>query len=270
MSQEPTEPRLAPHPVLTSHYAKAADRVGYIRRLFDTTAGSYDRINAWMSLNHGERYRREAMVRVGVQPGDRLLDLACGTGVMAAHGQELVGAEGEVIAVDPSLPMLAIAAGRGVRHCVAAIAERLPLPSASVDVITMGYALRHVADLGVAFAEFARVLRPGGRLLILEMVPPASKAGHLFAKLYLKYAVPTVATLVTRRRDARRLMRYYWDTVDQCVPPAAILAALAEAGFVQPARAVMLGLLNEYTARRGATGTSPEFSAARGDARSTN
>jgi demethylmenaquinone methyltransferase/2-methoxy-6-polyprenyl-1,4-benzoquinol methylase len=250
MDQQSQRPTLAPHPVLPDHYARAEDRVGYIRRLFDRTAGSYDRINAWMSLNRGEQYRRDAMVRAGVEPGQRLLDCACGTGVMAAHAQQLVGDAGEVIALDPSLPMLAVAAERGVRHRVAAIAERLPLPDASVDVVTMGYALRHVVDLGIAFAEFARVLRPGGRLLILEMVPPRSRGGYLFTKLYLKHLVPTLASLVTRSSDARRLMRYYWDTVDHCLPPAAVMAAIAEAGFVDVQRSVQFSLLTEYTARR--------------------
>jgi demethylmenaquinone methyltransferase/2-methoxy-6-polyprenyl-1,4-benzoquinol methylase len=169
---------------------------------------------------------------------------------MAAHAQELVGAEGDVIALDPSLPMLAVAAERGVRDRVAGIAEHLPLADASVDVVTMGYALRHVADLGIAFREFARVLRPGGRLLILEMVPPPSRGGYLFTKLYLKHLVPTLASLVTRSGDARRLMRYYWDTVDQCLPPAVVMAAVAEAGFADVQRSVQFSLLTEYTARR--------------------
>lgn len=248
MDTQAPRPHLAPHPVLPEHYARADERVGYIRELFDRTARSYDRINAWMSLNRGEQYRRDAMVRAGVAAGDRVLDCACGTGVMAAHAQDLVGAAGEVIALDPSLPMLAVAADRGVRRRVAGIAERLPLPDASVDVVTMGYALRHVADLGVAFAELARVLRPGGRLLILEMVPPASGTGRLLTKLYLKHLVPTLAGLLTRGRDGRRLMRYYWDTVSQCLPPAAVMAAMADAGFVDVERKVQFALLTEYTA----------------------
>ncbi|MGB5833494.1 MAG: class I SAM-dependent methyltransferase, partial [Thiohalocapsa sp.] len=151
---------------------------------------------------------------------------------------------------------LQVAAGRGVRHRVAAIAERLPLTDASVDVVTMGYALRHVADLGVAFAELARVLRPGGRLLILEMVPPASRGGYLFAKLYLKHLVPALASLVTLSGDSRRLMRYYWDTVDQCLPPDLVMAAIANAGFTDVRRTVRLSLLNEYGARLPEAGST--------------
>ena len=239
---------LSPHPVLAAHYKTAEARVSYVRALFDRTATNYDRINAWMSLNRGEQYRRDAMLRAGVQPGNRLLDCACGTGVMAGHAQSLVGADGEVIALDPSLQMLGVAANRGVRRRLAGIAEQLPLPDRYFDFVTMGYALRHVADLGVAFAEFARVLRPGGRLLILEMVPPASRIGYLASRLYLKHLVPTIASLVTGSSDARRLMQYYWDTIDHCVEPEVVLSALRAVGFTEVGRSVQFALLTEYTA----------------------
>ncbi len=249
MEHQPHDkPSLSPHPVLAAHYNTAAARVSYIRALFDRTASSYDRINAWMSLNRGEKYRQEAMVRAGVRSGQRLLDCACGTGVMAGHAQSLVGVDGDVIALDPSLQMLGVAASRGVRHRLAGIAEQLPLPDRSFDFVTMGYALRHVADLGVAFAEFVRVLRPGGRLLILEMVPPASRAGYLASRLYLKHLVPTIALFVTGSSEARRLMQYYWDTIDQCVEPEVVLSALWSAGFTEVGRSVKFGLLTEYTA----------------------
>ncbi|AFL74195.1 class I SAM-dependent methyltransferase [Thiocystis violascens] len=247
----PTDrPPLSPHPVLANHYGTAEERVGYIRRLFDRTAADYDRINDWMSLNRGESYRREAMIRAGVQPGQSVLDCACGTGVMAAQAQALVGDAGQVIALDPSLPMLAIAKARGVRLRMAGIAEQLALPDRSLDVIAMGYALRHVADLGVTFAEFARVLRPGGRLLILEMVPPTSRIGYGLTRFYLKSLVPTLASWVGRSPDARQLMRYYWDTVDRCVAPEIVIEALREAGFQGVTRSVQFALLTEYTASR--------------------
>ena len=256
MNQRQGKPILAPHPVLSGHYGRAEDRVGYIRRLFDTTAVSYDRINAWMSLNQGEQYRLRAMTAAGLGPGQAVLDVASGTGVLAAHAQEIVGPEGNVIALDPSLAMLAVAAQRGVRQRVSGIAEQLPFPDSRTDFLSMGYALRHVADLRQTFAEFARVLRPGGRLLILEMVPPPTRTGYFLSKLYLKYLVPGIASLVTRSADARRLMRYYWDTVDQCVSPAVVMEALRETGFESVERSIQYGILNEYTATWPARGGS--------------
>ncbi len=249
-SHQPQKDAIPPHPVLSSHYEGQEQRVGYIRHLFDASASSYDRINDWMSLRTGERYRLDALRRIGVEQGQSVLDIACGTGVMAMHEQALVGPQGEVIAIDPSIPMLQQAATRGVHLRAAGAAEQLPLPDRSVDLISMGYALRHVSDLRVAFAEFLRVLKPGGRLLILEMVPPDSKVGYGFTKLYLKHLVPGITSIVTRNKEARRLMEYYWETVDQCVPPKVVLASLEDVGFVTVERSVQLGIMNEYTAAR--------------------
>jgi demethylmenaquinone methyltransferase/2-methoxy-6-polyprenyl-1,4-benzoquinol methylase len=176
-----------------------------------------------------------------------MLDVASGTGVLAAHAQRIVGRDGTVIALDPSLPMLSVAARRGVGKSVCGVAEQLPLPDDCMDFVGMGYALRHVADLRRTFRELARVLRPGGRLLILEMVPPPTRLGYGLTKLYLKHLVPAVAALVTRRADAHRLMRYYWDTVDQCVAPQVVIDALRETGFEPVERSVLYGILNEYT-----------------------
>lgn len=250
MSAEPSIPAIPPHPVLSDHYAAPAERVGYIRRLFDESASSYDRINSWMSLRTGDRYRRDALVRAGLGQGQRVLDLACGTGVLARHAQDLVGAEGSVVALDPSLPMLAQARGRGVLVRVAGTAECLPVADQAVDFVSMGYALRHVADLQVGFAELFRVLRPGGRLLILEMVPPRTPVGYALTKLYLKHLVPRLTSLVTRNTQARRLMEYYWETVDRCVAPEVVLRALRDVGFAEVERSVVFGLFSEYRANR--------------------
>jgi len=248
MTDSPSKAPLPPHPVLPGHYATGDERVGYIRHLFDVTAPSYDRINSWMSLRTGERYRYDALARSGVEAGQRVLDIACGTGVMASHLQALVGEQGAVFAIDPSLPMLREAGVRGVAHRVAGIAERLPLPDEAVDFVSMGYALRHVADLRVAFGELRRVSRPGGRLLILEMVPPPSRLGYQLTKLYLKYLVPGITSLVTGSSDVRKLMRYYWDTVDHCVPPEMVMSALEESGFDSVERSIKMGIMNEYRA----------------------
>lgn len=245
------EQSVPPHPVLSAHYGSPEERVGYIGRLFDTTADRYDRINRWMSLDRGEWYRRDALVRAGVRLGDRLLDVGAGTGVLAANAQGLVGELGQVIAIDPSLPMLRVAGQRGVEGRVQSIAERLPVADDSIDFIAMGYALRHVADLATAFGELGRALRPGGRLLILEMVPPSSPSGYLLTKLYLKYLVPTIAFFVAGGSVAQRLMRYYWDSIEQCVPPEVVLGALRAADFRAVERQTRFGILAEYTAIYG-------------------
>ena len=112
----------------------------------------------------------------------------------------------------------------------------------------MGYALRHLADLSAAFAEFHRVLRPGGRLLVLEITRPQGRLATLALKTYMRTVVPTVALVVARQSKTSELWRYYWDTIEACVPPDAVLAALRTAGFRRVRRYVELGVFSEYTA----------------------
>jgi demethylmenaquinone methyltransferase/2-methoxy-6-polyprenyl-1,4-benzoquinol methylase len=90
------------------------------------------------------------------------------------------------------------------------------------------------------------VLRPGGRLLVLEITRPRSRAGLAAIRLYLGTVVPALTGALTGSREARRLFRYYWDTIAHCVPPETILTALREAGFATAERSVVLGIFSEY------------------------
>ena len=112
----------------------------------------------------------------------------------------------------------------------------------------MGYALRHIGDLSAAFREFYRVLKPGGRLCILEITRPERAWSQAILKAYLRVLVPLAARLVARHRDTPELMRYYWDTIEACASPAVIRAALESAGFVEVGRHVELGIFSEYRA----------------------
>jgi demethylmenaquinone methyltransferase/2-methoxy-6-polyprenyl-1,4-benzoquinol methylase len=126
-------------------------------------------------------------------------------------------------------------------------AENLPRPDASADFLSMGYALRHLSDVRPAFAEFHRTLKPGGRLLILEITKPASGWGTWLLKAYMRLLVPAATP---------KLWRYYWDTIEACIPPDAVMQALRNAGFTDVKRHVELGIFSEYTA------TKPEATAA--------
>jgi demethylmenaquinone methyltransferase/2-methoxy-6-polyprenyl-1,4-benzoquinol methylase len=112
----------------------------------------------------------------------------------------------------------------------------------------MGYALRHLADLGQTFDEFHRILAPGGHVLILEISRPRSRWKAALARAYFGEIVPLISLAVTGRRRAMNLMRYYWDTIDACLPPESIVAALRQSGFVSAQQHVELGLFSEYTA----------------------
>jgi demethylmenaquinone methyltransferase/2-methoxy-6-polyprenyl-1,4-benzoquinol methylase len=245
----PSDP-LRPHPLLPGYYGSEGERRRRVVAWFDESAPDYDWVNQAISFGSGVRYRREALERAGLAAGMSALDVACGTGVLAAHAQEITGREGLAIGLDPSAGMLRQAGARGVRRRVIGVAEALPLPDERFDFLSMGYALRHVADLRTTFREYRRVLKPGGRVLILEITPPASRLRFHFLKLYLGRVVPLLARLGRGGRTSQTLMRYYWETIERCVPPAVILSALAEAGFRNVERRVQMGILSEYSAIR--------------------
>ena len=237
-----------PHPPLPAYSGDATARRGYVDRLFDSSAHHYWWINTVMSLGSGIWYRRQALERAGIGAGMEVLDLCMGAGQVSRAAQAAVGPGGRVVGLDASLGML-----RAARHDVQlpqvqAYVERLPLADASFDALTMGYALRHVSDLHTTFAEYLRVLRPGGRLLIIEFARPRNRASALALKIYLKHVVPGLSLL--GGRSAWRMMRYFWDTIETCVPPATILDALTDVGFVDAVKGGPLDVFAEYTAQR--------------------
>lgn len=238
---------LRPHPLLTRYYPNEEQRLRRISSWFDEAAGDYDWINQALSFGSGAWYRKQALLRSGLVEGMRLLDTGSGTGVIAALGQEIVGRRGLVVALDPSLGMMSHAARRGVRHRVRGIAEALPLSDGQFDRLTMGYALRHVADLRATFQEYRRVLKPGGKVLLLEITRPSSRVQHAVLAFYLGRVAPFLARFGRGGKSSRELMEYYWDTIESCVPPDVILEALVDAGFSQVERYVESGIFSEYT-----------------------
>jgi demethylmenaquinone methyltransferase / 2-methoxy-6-polyprenyl-1,4-benzoquinol methylase len=243
-------PELAPHPVLADYYGEAPEREHFIQRLFDSTAPSYDRIERLIGFGSGPWYRHQALLRAGLTTGMNVLDVAVGTGLVAREAIAITGSPSLVKGLDPSPGMLGEA--RRLLHLpgILGLGEALPLRDGSVDFVSMGYALRHVEDLAITFREFLRVLRPGGSVCILELTRPPNRLGRGILRIYLKKVVPFFTRVFTRNRDAELLMRYFWETIQTCVPPERILAALDGAGFVHTRRTLALGLFSEYTARK--------------------
>jgi demethylmenaquinone methyltransferase/2-methoxy-6-polyprenyl-1,4-benzoquinol methylase len=240
----------APHSPLQAYYACEADRREWVRKLFDRTAGDYERMERLMALGSGSWYRRRALQRGGLRPGMSVVDVGVGTGLVAREAARIVGDGTLVIGVDPSSGMIANArVPPGVR-LMAGSAESVPLPQGSADFLSMGYALRHISDLAAAFLEFSRVLRPGGRVCLLEITSPRGVLRRVVLKAYMRGVVPILARWIARDRSVPELMRYYWDTIEACVPPESILNALTAAGFVDVVRYVEHGVFSEYRARK--------------------
>lgn len=244
--------RLAPHPPLPRYYRAPEERQARVNAMFDATAKHYDRVTRLMSFGSGDWYRRQAMQRAGMTAGDTVLDIGSGTGALALAAQRIVGATGRVVAVDPSGGMLGQARAAGVQNTVQGGGEALPLASQQFDWVVMGYALRHVPDLRAAFAEYLRVLKPGGKVLLLEWTKPTRPFAARALRFYLERVVPTLAGAVTGSGQVRELMQYYWDTIEQCVPPPTIVAALTDAGFVAAGSHRVLGMFIEYSGARAA------------------
>jgi demethylmenaquinone methyltransferase/2-methoxy-6-polyprenyl-1,4-benzoquinol methylase len=241
-----------PHPPLRDFYGDAARRERWVRNLFDDTAPWYDTAIGFLSFGSGNWYRRQALDRGGLRSSDRLLDLATGTGVVARAASATTR---DIAAVDPSIGMLQAAPSTLTK--VQATSEALPFADGSFDFITIGFALRHFADLDVAFRECRRVLRPGGRILILEITAPASRLKRAFLGAYMGAVVPALITAITFRPKVGRLMRYYWATTRESVRPEAILDALRGAGFEEARRDVALTIFSEYSARLPLPPASP-------------
>jgi demethylmenaquinone methyltransferase / 2-methoxy-6-polyprenyl-1,4-benzoquinol methylase len=237
-----------PHPELQQHYQSSTEKPRFIKDLFDKGAPHYDRVVKWGFWGSGDFYRRWTLQRNGLRPGMKLLDVACGTGLVALAASKILGGASEITCVDPSDGMLAEAKKKVDARFVKAGGESMPVPAEGFDFLTLGYALRHFQDLEAAFREFHRVLKPGGKVLILEVTKPDRGFLRWLFRVYFGKLYPGFSRLITRSRDAEKMMVYYWETMDACVPPADVLAALQAAGFQRVKRQVLAGLFSEYTA----------------------
>ena len=239
---------VAPHPPLTDYYADETARHRWLRTVFNASAVDYDRIEGLMAFGTGPWYRRQALRRAGLAPGMRVLDVGTGTGLTAIQAVRLTGDGANVTGVDPSVGMLANARLPEGMRVIEGRAEALPAADSAFDFVSMGYALRHVADLRTVFGEFFRVLRPGGRACVLEITRPAGVRATRWLRVYLRYLVPLVARWVGRSRETPEVMRYLWDSIEACVPPQQVIDQLRAAGFKTVTRHVVLGIFSEYVA----------------------
>jgi ubiquinone/menaquinone biosynthesis methyltransferase len=220
----------------------------YNARLFTTIAGRYDFITRLLSYGRDQAWKRDLMAQAAIAPGQRVLDLATGTGdlALAAAAQGAV-----VIGLDLAPRMIRLArakpAAGAVRFLVGDM-TCLPLPPASVDVVTTGYGLRNVPDLDRAIAEIARVLRPGGRFLSLDFEKPAHPG---WRRAYFAYLGVVGAALGTLLHGDPDTYRYIPASLARYPGALAVADRLRAAGFASAEVVPKLaGLMAIHVARR--------------------
>jgi demethylmenaquinone methyltransferase/2-methoxy-6-polyprenyl-1,4-benzoquinol methylase len=240
----------SPIPAMPAYFSNDDEKRRFLTGIFDRTAPDYDRMERLLGLGSGSWYRRHALTRAGLAPGMSVIDVAVGTGLVAREAVTIVGAPDLVVGVDPSPGMLQSAKVPTGVHLVRGSAEEIPFPDASFDFLSMGYALRHISDLSVAFKEFHRVLKSGGRACILEITVPKSTFAKFMLKVYMRGVVPTLGRIFARSNATAELWRYYWDTIEVCVPSQDVVATLRSSGFRDVRRVVSYGIFSEYQAHK--------------------
>jgi demethylmenaquinone methyltransferase/2-methoxy-6-polyprenyl-1,4-benzoquinol methylase len=201
-----------------------------VRSMFDTIAPRYDLVNRVMTFRMDVSWRREAVRRLALPAGATVLDIACGTGDLC---MELADRLLRPVGIDLSAGMLA--AGTSGAALVEADALALPVADAAVDGATCGFALRNLVDLPPFFAELARVIRPGGRIALLEVATPDNELLRLGHAAYFGRVVPLIGALLSDRAAYRYLPR----SVAYLPDPPRMLAMIAAAGFVDIERTLL-------------------------------
>jgi len=196
------------------------------RELFASLGSDYQRWARILSFGQDNRWRRALVERLELGPGSSVLDVAAGTGQIS---RALAESGPQVVAADQSREMLGHGSFPGA--VVAATAERLPFPDASFDGVAFGYLLRYVDDVGGCMAEIARVVRPGGRVGMLEFSRPRGVAGSLWWA-YTRIGLPAAGAVIGG--GWRRVGRFLGPSIDDFAtryPPSRLAAVWEHAGF---------------------------------------
>jgi demethylmenaquinone methyltransferase / 2-methoxy-6-polyprenyl-1,4-benzoquinol methylase len=212
------------------------EKVAAVRDMFDAIAPKYDRLNRIISFRLDVRWRKTALRALALPAGSTVLDLASGTGDMCV---DLVNAGVRPLSMDLSYGMLA--ADRSGVPRVQTDILRLPVPDASVDGVTCGFALRNLLDLDDFFVELGRVVRPGGRIALLDVSTPPNRVLRFGNNIYFGKIVPKIGAALSDGAAYAYLPK----SVAYLPAPAAMLASLRMAGFANATHRQLSGGLTQ-------------------------
>jgi demethylmenaquinone methyltransferase / 2-methoxy-6-polyprenyl-1,4-benzoquinol methylase len=211
--------------------------------MFDRVAGRYDALNSVMTAGLHHRWRERAADRAELRPGDAALDVCCGTGDLAFALGSRVAPGGSVVGCDFSEPMLDLAREKAAARAATGVrfewadALNLPYDAARFDAVTVGFGVRNLADLDRGLREMARVLRPGGRLVILEITQPARPPLSTFYSLWFDRIVPVLGVF----SGDPEAYSYLPESVRSFPPPRRLAEMLDAAGFERIRWTVLAG-----------------------------
>ncbi len=217
----------------------------YVRDMFNSIARRYDLMNTLMSLGLDKSWRRFTVKRAGIGEGGHGLDVCCGTGMLTMEVARAAGPSGRVIGLDFSENMLAVA-GENIKdfplkeniRLVQGNAMELPFVDNTFDCVTVGWGLRNVPDIMTALREMARVVKPGGKVVSLDMAQPGAPVFKQVYWLYFQKLVPAMGRLWARNKGA---YNYLHDSAKVFPPQQELAGMFSEAGLAETAYHNLMG-----------------------------
>lgn len=222
---------------------QSPDFAGQVNRMFDRVAGRYDALNSLMTAGLHHRWRERAAAQTELAPGDSALDVCCGTGDLALELSKAVTPGGHVVGCDFSEPMLDLAREKAAERAVDGVrfewadALRLPYDGERFDAVTVGFGVRNLADLDRGLREMARVLKPGGRAVILEITQPTRPPLSLFYSLWFDRIVPLLGAF----SSDPEAYSYLPESVRSFPSPRGLAEKMDDAGFKRIRYTVLAG-----------------------------
>lgn len=229
------------------------EKYEYVQDMFGRIANRYDLMNKIMTGGQDRVWRRYVVEKARLSSGDRMLDIASGTGDIAMEAMRMVPGI-HTVGADFALPMMRVGRGRplgGQMAWAGADALNLPFPDHTFDAITAGYLLRNVPDIPRTLEETLRVLKPGGRYVVLDSSPPPDGVMRPFINIHLKYVIPMLGKLISGHADA---YSYLPESTQAFKKPEDLARLMYEAGFENIGyRTFVFGAMAVHWAEKPAT-----------------